>query len=114
MSHQGIDEEWGCTSTANDKDQFIDGKDDEGILEEENKDEDERDKRNKLNTMPRDGQLQQYNASTPRTRGTRRRKIRDEKERIGPMTSPDPKPPYPSNLSCMSRQSDTCRSLCRN
>jgi ubiquitin C-terminal hydrolase len=28
--------------------------------------------------MPRDGRLQQYNNSTPQTRGTRRRKIRDE------------------------------------
>ncbi len=34
--------------------------------------------------MPRDGQLQQYNTFTPQTRarGTRRRKIRDEEERI--------------------------------
>jgi hypothetical protein len=32
--------------------------------------------------MPRDGQLQQYNAFTPWTRGTRRRKIRDEEEQI--------------------------------
>ncbi len=28
--------------------------------------------------MPRDGRLQQYNNSTPQTRGTRRRKMRDE------------------------------------
>jgi hypothetical protein len=41
-------------------------------LEEENKD----------NTMPRDEQSQQYNASTPQVRGTRRRKIRDEEEQI--------------------------------
>jgi hypothetical protein len=34
--------------------------------------------------------------------------------RTGPMTSPDRKPPYHSNLSCMSRRSDTCRSLRRN
>ncbi len=34
------------------------------------------------NTMPRDGWLQQYNASTPQKRGTRRRKIRDEEEQI--------------------------------
>jgi hypothetical protein len=31
--------------------------------------------------MQRDGQLQQYNTSTPQTRGPRRRKIRDEEER---------------------------------
>ncbi len=30
--------------------------------------------------MPRDGQLQQHNNSTPQTRATRRRKIRDEEE----------------------------------
>jgi hypothetical protein len=30
--------------------------------------------------MPRDGRLQQYNASTPQTRGTRRRKFRDVEE----------------------------------
>jgi hypothetical protein len=35
---------------------------------------------NKDNTMPRDGQSQQYNNSTPQMRGTRGRKIRDEKE----------------------------------
>jgi ubiquitin C-terminal hydrolase len=39
-------------------------------LQEENKD----------NTTPRDGQLQQYNASTSQTRGTRKRKIREEEE----------------------------------
>ncbi len=32
--------------------------------------------------MPRDGRSQQYNASTPKTRGVRRRKIRDEEEQI--------------------------------
>jgi hypothetical protein len=32
--------------------------------------------------MPRDGQSQQYKASTPKTRETRRRKIRDEEEQI--------------------------------
>ncbi len=31
--------------------------------------------------MPRDGQLQQYNDSTPQMRGTRRKKIRNEEER---------------------------------
>ncbi len=36
---------------------------------------------NKDNTTPRDGRLQQYNNSTPRRRGTRRRKIRNEEER---------------------------------
>ncbi len=51
-------------------------------MEEENKDKDEWDKGNKLNLTPRDGQSQQYNASTPQTRGTRRRKIRDEEEGI--------------------------------
>jgi hypothetical protein len=51
-------------------------------LQEENKDEDEWDEGNKLNLMPRDGQLQQYNASTPQTRGTRIRNIRDEEEQI--------------------------------
>jgi hypothetical protein len=39
------------------------------------------DKVNKDNTMPRDGCLQQYNDFTPQTRGTRRRKIRDEEIR---------------------------------
>ncbi len=32
--------------------------------------------------MPRDGQSEQYNASTPQTRGTRRRKIGDEEKQI--------------------------------
>jgi hypothetical protein len=36
---------------------------------------------NKDNKMPRDGPLQQYTDSTPQTRGTRRRKIRNEEER---------------------------------
>jgi hypothetical protein len=49
---------------------FSGSKDDERISEVVNKD----------NTMPRDGRLQQYNASTPQTGGTRRRKIRDEEE----------------------------------
>jgi hypothetical protein len=61
--------------TANDNSPFSGGKDDKSILEEENKDEEEQDEGNKLNSMPRDGQLQQYNASTPQTRGTRRRKL---------------------------------------
>jgi hypothetical protein len=51
-------------------------------LEEENKDEDKQDEGNKLNLMPSGGQSQQYNASTPQTRGTRRRKMRDEEYRI--------------------------------
>jgi hypothetical protein len=51
-------------------------------LEEEKKNEDEQDEGNKLNSTPIDGRLQQYNASTPQTRGTRRRKIRDEEEQI--------------------------------
>jgi hypothetical protein len=51
-------------------------------LEEENKDEDKQDEHNKLNTMPRGEQLQQYNASTPQIRGTRKRMIRDEEEQI--------------------------------
>ncbi len=36
---------------------------------------------NEENTMPSDGQLQQYDNSTPQTRGTRRRKMRDEENR---------------------------------
>ncbi len=82
MSHQENNEEWGCTLTANDNSRFSSGEDDEGISEEENKDEDKWDEPNKLNTMPRDGGLQQYNTSTPQTRGTRKRKIRDEEEQI--------------------------------
>jgi hypothetical protein len=35
---------------------------------------------NKDNTTPRDGRLQQYDNSTPQTRGTRRRKIRNEEK----------------------------------
>jgi hypothetical protein len=35
---------------------------------------------NKDNTMPRDRRSQQYNAFTPQTRGTRRRKIRNKEE----------------------------------
>ncbi len=68
MSHQEYNDEWGCTSTANNESQFCGGKDDKRNLEEVNKDY----------TMPRDGGLQQYNDSTPQTRGTRRRKIRNE------------------------------------
>ncbi len=51
-------------------------------MEEENKDEDKRNECNKLNTMPRDGQLQQYNVFKTQTMGTRRRKIRNEEEQI--------------------------------
>jgi hypothetical protein len=58
--------------TANNEILFSGGKDDKHNLEEENKD----------NRMPRDGQSQQYNASTPQARGTVRRKIRDEEEQI--------------------------------
>ncbi len=43
MSQQENYEEWACTLPANDKSQFSGGKDDDGILEEENKDDDERD-----------------------------------------------------------------------
>ncbi len=67
----GNDNEWGCTSTANNKSWFSGGKDDKRILDKVNKD----------NTMPKDGWLQQYNDSTPQTRGTRRRKMRDEEKR---------------------------------
>jgi hypothetical protein len=35
---------------------------------------------NKDNMMPRVGQLQHFNNSTPQMRGTRKRKIRDEEE----------------------------------
>jgi hypothetical protein len=66
MSPQGYDDKWGCTLTAKG------GEDDKRGLEEENKDY----------TMPRDGGSQQYNASTPQTRETRRRKIRNEEEQI--------------------------------
>jgi hypothetical protein len=65
---------------ANNGSQFSGGKDDKGILKEESKDDDKRDQDNKLNSMPRDIQSQQYEASTPQTRGTRRRKNRDEAE----------------------------------
>ncbi len=71
MSHQEHNDEWGCTSTANDKSQFSGGKHDERISKEVNKD----------NTTPRGGWSQQYNNSTPQTRGTRRRKIRNKEER---------------------------------
>ena len=82
MNQQENYEEWACTLPANNDSQFSSGKDDEGILEEENKDDDKQDEGNKLNSTPKDGQLQQYNVSTPQTRGTRRREIRDEKEQI--------------------------------
>ncbi len=52
--------------------QLSGGKYDKHISGEDNKD----------NTTPRDGQSQQYNDSTPQTRGTRRRKIRDVEEQI--------------------------------
>jgi hypothetical protein len=71
MSHQEYNDKWGYTLTANSKSQFSSGKHDKCVLKEVNKD----------NTMPRDGQSQQYNNSTPQTRGTRRRKIRNEEER---------------------------------
>jgi hypothetical protein len=47
-----------------------DDEDDKSVLEVVNKD----------NKMPRDGQSQQHNTSTPQMRGTRRKKIRDEEE----------------------------------
>jgi hypothetical protein len=72
MSPQGYDDKWGCTLTANNKIRFSSGEDEEHVSEEENKD----------NMMPRDGRLQQYIGSTPQTRGTRRRKSRDEEEQI--------------------------------
>jgi hypothetical protein len=68
MSNQDNDDEWGCTSTANNKSRFRGVKDDEPVADKVNKD----------NTMPRDGRSQQYNNSTPQARGTRRRKMRDE------------------------------------
>jgi hypothetical protein len=71
MSHQDNDKEWGCTSTANNESWFSGGKDDKRVS----------DKVNKVNTMPNDGQSHQYNDSTPQTRGTRRRKMRDEEKR---------------------------------
>jgi hypothetical protein len=71
MSHQEYNDKWGCTLTANNKSQFSGGGNDEHDSKEVNKD----------NTMPRDGRLQQYNDSTPQTRGTRSRKIRNEEER---------------------------------
>ena len=71
VSHQEYNDKWGCTLTANNKSQFSGVKDDKHDSEEVNKD----------NTMPRDGRLQQYNNSTPQTRGTRRRKMRDEENR---------------------------------
>ncbi len=71
MSHQEYNDKWGCTLTTNNESWFSGGKDVKCDLEEVNKD----------NTMPRDGQLQQYNNSTPQMRGTRRRKIRNEEER---------------------------------
>ncbi len=73
MSPQGYNDKWSCTSlTANDESQFSSGKDEERVSEEESKD----------NTTTRDRQLQQYNASTPQARRTRRRKVRDEEEQI--------------------------------
>jgi hypothetical protein len=70
MSHQDNDDEWNCTLTANEESQFSGGKDDKCISDKVNKD----------NMMPKDGRLQQYNNSTPQTRGTRRRKMRDEEK----------------------------------
>jgi hypothetical protein len=72
MSPQGYDDKWGCTLTANNEIRFSSGKDDKQNLEKENED----------NTMPRDGQSLQYNASTPQARGARRRKIRNEEKQI--------------------------------
>jgi hypothetical protein len=68
MSHQDNDNKWGCTSTANNDSWFSSVEDDKHIADKVNKD----------NTMPRDGGLQQYNNSTPQTKATRRRKMRDE------------------------------------
>jgi hypothetical protein len=62
MSHQDNDNKWGCTSTSNNESQFSGVKDDKHIADKVNKD----------NTMPRDGQSQQNNDSTPQMRGTRR------------------------------------------
>jgi hypothetical protein len=82
MSQHENYEKWACTLPANNDSWFSDGKNDKGILEEENKDDEKWDEGNELNLMPRDGQSQQHNASMPQTRGTRRRKIRDEEEQI--------------------------------
>jgi hypothetical protein len=71
MSHQDNNNEWGCTSTANNESRFSGVEDDERIGDKVNKDD----------TMPKDGQSQQYNNSTPQMRGTRRRKMRDEEIR---------------------------------
>jgi hypothetical protein len=71
MSHQDNHDKWGCISTANNESQFSSVKNDKCVVDKANKD----------NTMPRDGQLQQYNNSTPQMRGTRRRKMRDDENR---------------------------------
>jgi hypothetical protein len=46
MSQQENHEGWGCTLPANNNSWFSSGKDDEGVLEEENEDEDKRDEGN--------------------------------------------------------------------
>jgi hypothetical protein len=71
MSHQDNDNEWGCTSTANNESRFSGVEDNKRVADKVNKDY----------TMPRDGQSQQYNDSTPQTKGTRRRKMRNEENR---------------------------------
>jgi hypothetical protein len=71
MSHQDNNNKWGCTLTANNESRFSSVEDDRCVADKVNKD----------NRMPRDGQLQQYNNSTPQTRGTRRKKMRDKENR---------------------------------
>jgi hypothetical protein len=78
MSHQDNNGEWGCTSTANNNSRFSGVKDDKRVADKVNKD----------NSMPRDGRLQQYNDSIPQTRGTRRRKMRDEENQNAPPLKP--------------------------
>jgi hypothetical protein len=72
MNRQEYNDKWGCTLTTNDESWFSGGGNDGCNLKEIKED----------NTTPRDGQSQQYNDSTPQTRGTRRKKIRNEEEWI--------------------------------
>ena len=85
MSQHENYEEWACKLPANNDSRFSRGKNDEGGLEEENEDDGKQDEDHKLNLTPRDGQSQQYNASPPQTRVTRRRKMRNEEKQIARM-----------------------------
>jgi hypothetical protein len=101
ISHQEYNDKWGCTSTANNESLFSGGKNDERHSEEVNED----------NMMLRDGRLQQYIDSTPQTRGTRRRKIRNEEERNARLVKRVQSTKHPEGNKTAEKGSPYCRNF---